>query len=150
MEFLQAVWDFVKAHYILSPILAAVLVLFIVPLVRGLSIHVWYVIVVATAAIIARRVGYPLYFWPFALGMATAFAEIISKFGDEPVKALKTWQSLFYHILNGGVAVFALYFLALATGKPPDFGGVDDMVELQYAVTAGVGAMLLQIGRAHV
>lgn len=143
MDFLNAVWEFTKEHYIVAPILAVFLAAILVPLVRSLSVHVWYVIVLAAAGIVAWRVGYPLYFWPFALGMATAFAEIISKFGDEPIKALKTWHSLLYHVLNGGVAVFALYFLALATGTRPDFAGVDDMVELQYAVAAGVGAMLL-------
>lgn len=79
MEFLLPVWDFVKARYIVSAVLAVVLVLFIVPLVRSLSIHVWYGIVLVAAGAAARWFGLPLYFWPFALGMATAFAEIISK-----------------------------------------------------------------------
>ena len=143
MESLQAVWDFAREHYILTPVAALFALAVVVPLVRGLSVHVWYIIALAAAALAAWRVDRLLYFWPFALGMATAFAEIISKFSDEPLKALKTWHSLFYHVLNGAVAVFALYFLALATGKPDDFRGVDDMVELQYAVAAGVGAMLL-------
>jgi len=36
--------------------------------------------------------------------MATAFAEIISKFTDEPIKALSAPQAVLYHVLNGLVS----------------------------------------------
>lgn len=141
--FLQSVWTYAQDHWFIASIFVLVSFCLLVALAVKTGFNFWYLFVIAAAAIIAPATGYPLYFWPFLLGMTTAFAEIISKFDDEPMKALKTPPALFYHVLNGLIAVFALYLLALIAGTSLDFSGVTAMDQLKYAMTAGFGAMLL-------
>src|SRR5437868_9225002 len=119
---LQNIWQFVQDH----PWVVGLIGVSLAFLQSKMGIHFWYLAVIAGAAIIAVGTDYNLYFWPFLLGMTTAFAEIISKFDDEPMKALKTFPALLYHVLNGMIAAFALYLLALVAGKPTNFSGVAD------------------------
>src|SRR5205085_9925759 len=118
---LQAVWEFAQNHWFLSLVVGVFAVGFFSTVADAMGFHLWYLVVLAAAAIISWTTGYPLYFWPFLLGMTTAFAEIISRFDDEPMKALKTLPALVYHVLNGLISVFALYFLALAAGLATNF-----------------------------
>ena len=78
------------------------------------------------------------YFWVFALGMSTAFAEIIGKFRDEPLQSVRTGYALVYHIFNGAIAMFALYMLEIVGGP-----AVDDAGHLKMVLVAGLGAMLV-------
>ena len=137
------IWQLVIEHWILSGVFGLVAYVFMFALIKKIGFHFWYLLVTAVAAIVAAATGYPLYFWPFLLGMITAFAEIINKYDDEPMKALKTFPALAYHILNGMIAVFALYLLALIAGKSRTFDKVDEMDKLKYAMAAGLGAMLI-------
>lgn len=141
--FLTTVWQFVVNHWFIAGLIGIVCYTLFFALVEKIGFHVWYLLVIAVAAITAASMGLPLYFWPFLLGMITAFAEIISKFDDEPMKALKTFPALSYHVLNGVIAVFALYLLSLIAGKSADFTSVPAIDQLKYAMTAGFGAMLI-------
>src|ERR1700738_237618 len=128
---LKVVWSFAQTHWFITLILALVSISVVGQAIEKLGFHLWSLFVVAAAAVIASWIGLPLYFWPFLLGMTTAFTEIINKFDDEPMKALKTWPALFYHVLNGMIAVFALYLLALIAGKPADMSGLSDIDKLK-------------------
>jgi len=145
--FLKVVWSFAQTHWFIAIILGlfsiGVLSTLAQEIIEYLGFHLWYLIVVAGAAGMAFWIGLPLYFWPFLLGMTTAFAEIINKFDDEPMKALKTLPALLYHILNGMIAVFALYLLALVASKPANLRDLSDLDKLKYAMAAGFGAMLI-------
>lgn len=79
-----------------------------------------------------------LYFLVFVLGIATAFAEVISKFPDEPAKALATSPALLYHLLNGLIAILALYVLIVF--KVPYAEPAD---KLKIVLAAGLGSMLV-------
>lgn len=140
---LKTIWQFVTEHWIISIFLGLVAYGLLNALIEKMRFHFWYLLVIAVAAIVAEATGYPLYFWPFLFGMITAFAEIINKFEDEPMKALKTFPALAYHVLNGMIAVFALYLLALVAGKSRNFDGVVEIDKLKYAMAAGFGAMLI-------
>lgn len=78
------------------------------------------------------------YFWVFALGMGTAFAEIIGKFRDEPLQSVRTSYAILYHIFNGIIAVCALCVLEMFTERSPDAGD-----QLKKVLVAGLGAMLI-------
>lgn len=83
-----------------------------------------------------------LHFAAFSLGALTAFAEIIQKFGDEPLQALGTFEALMYHALNGLISVAALSILLLY----PEFyeketAGSLEMI--QIVLVAGLGSMLV-------
>jgi hypothetical protein len=78
------------------------------------------------------------YFFAFSLGMATAFAEIISKFSDEPLKALKTMQAVLYHVLNGAISALALWFITINGEAEPT-----TVTQVMNVFTAGLGSMLL-------
>ena len=137
------IWQLVADHWVLAGVFGFVAYAVLLALFEKIGFQVWYLLVIAVAAIVANATSYPLYFWPFLLGMVTAFAEIINKFDDEPMKALKTLPALLYHVLNGLIAVFALYLLALVAGKSRTFDGVGEMDKLKYAMAAGFGAMLI-------
>ncbi len=83
-----------------------------------------------------------LYFGAFFLGALTAFAEIIQKFGDEPLEALSTFQALLYHVLNGLISVAALEVLLLY----PEFYTEEtagSLEKIQIVLAAGLGSMLV-------
>lgn len=140
---LQGIWTYAQTHRFVAIIVVFGLIMLGNFLVARLGFNVWYLLILAIAAIVAVLVGLPLYFWPFVLGMTTAFAEIINKFDDEPMKALKSPPALFYHVLNGMISVFALYLLALIAGKPASLDGLSALDKLKYVVVAGLGAMLI-------
>lgn len=79
-----------------------------------------------------------LYLWVFVLGMASAFAEIIQKFRDDPLEALGTWQALLYHLINGTLAIFAFVILD-AAGVTYD----NTLDKIKIILTAGFGSMLV-------
>ena len=100
--------------------------------------YTWYPFIILTVWSWTWFSGQTDYFWVFVLGMATALAEIIGKFPDEPLKSVKTGHAVAYHVFNGAVAVFALYVLNLFTAYPTDAGG-----HLKNVLAAGLGAMLV-------
>lgn len=135
---LQAVIEYAKNNPgIMVGVAIAVYVVGIL-LSSVLGFYVSYFAVLAAAALVSFATGNPLYFWPFLLGVLTAFAEIISKFPDEPIKALKSPHALLYHVLNGIVAAFALYILMI-TGFKNDTPGD----QLKNVLLAGFGSMLV-------
>ena len=105
-----------------------------------MGFYVWYLGVIALGGVIAFGFDATLYFYTFLLGVATAFAEVISKFSDEPLKSLKTPHALIYHLMNGLVAVFALrvLFVFLGTPAPSDL-----QTQMKYVLSAGLGSMVL-------
>ena len=76
------------------------------------------------------------------LGMVTAFAEIIEKFRDEPIKAFRTIEAVAYHTLNGCISAFALLVLRLN-----DVPFETHLQAMNAVVLAGVGSMLLMRSR---
>lgn len=107
--------------------------------------YTWYFVVVLLAFESALLLGNDkghLYFYVFSLGLLTAFAEIIGKFSDEPIKSLRTPHAVLYFLFNGVIAVFALYILLVTVYKPdsPEF---DDVQKLTAVLTAGLGSMLV-------
>jgi len=97
-----------------------------------------YFILVTAAAIFCWQGSYSAYSFAFLLGLATAFAEIIGKFGDEPTKALLTPHALLYHLANGLIAAVTLQLLKIF-GVP-----MTSAVEQVKAVAiAGFGSMLV-------
>lgn len=81
-----------------------------------------------------------LYLAVYALGLATAFAEILGKFPDEPVKALATPHATGYLALNGLIAAGALYVLELTV---PGAATAADAERLTLLVAAGFGSMMI-------
>jgi|GEM_PF-1552351 len=140
------VWGTVKNFHHNHIIWAILLDLCVISFAIGIAANVivqwgtytWYVIVILVAFCWTVVSGDLDYFWVFLLGMATAFAEIIGKFPDEPLKSVKTSHAIFYHGLNGVIAVFALYVLRLFTAPPTDASG-----HLKNILAAGLGAMLV-------
>lgn len=78
------------------------------------------------------------YFAVFALGMATAFAEIIGKFRDEPLESVRTSYAILYHIFNGVIAMAALCVLDSITTPSAESGD-----HVKKILVAGLGAMLI-------
>jgi hypothetical protein len=78
-----------------------------------------------------------MYFFVFVLGMLTAFAELIGRY-DEPIKTLRSWPALVFHIINGLIAIFALKLLFLygATNS-------EGMDQIKNVLTAGLGSTLI-------
>lgn len=101
-----------------------------------------YSLVVLVALGISLRTGDLTYFVTFVLGMATAFAEIIEKFRDEPLKAFRTPQAVAYHTLNGSIAAFALFVIRL-NEIPFD----TELQRMNAVLFAGVGSMLIMRSR---
>ena len=101
-----------------------------------------YALIVFVALIISFKTGGVSYFIAFMLGIVTAFAEIISKFRDEPLKAFRTIEAVAYHTLNGCIAVFALYVLQL-NGVP----FATPLDQMNAFLLAGVGSMLVMRSR---
>jgi len=127
----------IKEHYIVAAIVGVLAVAFTSQAVETLRVHIWYAIAISCAWLLFVANGEVLYFYAFCLGMATAFAEIISKFTDEPIKALSAPQAVLYHVLNGIVSAFALKVLFLYSAP------VTTLDKVKAVVIAGFGAMLL-------
>jgi len=126
----------------LHPIYTFIVVVIVGAVLRILfaqhGIYIWYYLVILATLIGAVVSDHSAYFYVFLLGGATAFAEIISKFSSEPLKALKTPHAFVYHLLNGGIAVFALKVLTL-------YGAANttELDQLKNVVIAGLGSMLI-------
>jgi hypothetical protein len=128
-------WPAAVIGFIVLYVLAAV----IYSLHRRYGFYVWYFVVIV---IVSLGIATPLrlYCYTFLLGMVTAFAEIISKFRDEPIKALRMPHALFYHLLNGAIAAFALKVLVVFSGAEVIANGQQQM---KSVVIAGLGSMLI-------
>ncbi len=135
---LQDIGPFVKEYSTLLIIIAVVALGGLVSLVNRFGTYAWYfivLVVVFVAAVVSQNL---LYFYAFLLGVVTAFAEIIGKFSDDPIKALGTNQALFYHLLNGVIAALALkviFLYGVASSTPLD--------QLKIVLVAGLGSMLV-------
>ncbi|ESS71652.1 AIG2-like family [Methyloglobulus morosus KoM1] len=134
MNITDTVFSFVTNNKSLS---TTFLLLFI-SLCFYLEFYSWYLIVLILSYLIAFGVDQQMYFYVFALGMLTAFAEIIGKFRDEPIKTLKSCYAVCYHVFNGLIAVFALKLMIV--------NGVQHSTELdriKIILIAGLGSMLI-------
>src|SRR5262245_16278483 len=134
----QAVLDLIKQNPTFAVIALGICGAFVTQIIQW-SFYTWYFLVLAGAAAIAVFTGSPLYFYAFLLGVTTAFAEIIGKFNDEPIKSLRTPHAVVYHVVNGLVAVFALYVVLLNMAGPP----ASKLDQLQVGSTAGLGWMMI-------
>lgn len=79
-----------------------------------------------------------LYLIAFIIGLIVASAEIISRYRDEPVKALGNWYGILYLFINGIFSIAALFLLFL-TGQIAE----DPSQRLLGALGAGFGAMII-------
>jgi hypothetical protein len=134
----QSLIQLIQQHLTVSLFLVAVAFFGLRLLIARHGIYAWYYLVIAAALTGSFISDHPAYFYVFLLGGATAFAEIISKFSSEPLKALKTPHAFVYHLLNGGIAVFALKVIYLYS--PADAPPLD---QLKNVVIAGLGSMLM-------
>ncbi len=132
-----AILTLIKNHYIIATFVGVLAIGLTSQAVETLKVHIWYAVAIVSAGLIFAANGEILYFYAFCLGMATAFAEIISKFTDEPIKALSAPQAVLYHVLNGLVSSFALRILFLYSVP------VTTLDKVKAVVIAGFGAMLL-------
>ena len=115
--------------------------LFLLMMKRSWTPYPFYAGVLAFSGVVAAALmNDTLYLAVFALGIATGFAEVLGKFPDEPVKALATPHALGYLLLNGVIAVFALYILSI-TLEPSTIDEAGDRVALVAA--AGFGSMMI-------
>ena len=73
---------------------------------RRSGISVWHGVALAVPRAWALWLQDFTYFAAFSLGVIAAFAEIIGKFRDEPLKALRTTKAVIYHELNRAIAEF--------------------------------------------
>jgi hypothetical protein len=136
------IWNWAAVHYVWAPIIA----LFALPLLIGgimaatekYGAYTWYFIVTVVMGAVTVSGGNHLFFFVFILGMLTAFAEIIGKFPDEPIKSLKTTHALCYHVFNGLIAMLALYILELA-----DVAHKTELDQVKIVAVAGLGAMMV-------
>lgn len=142
MNIWNTLWQWASTHWVLVLILVVfilyVLVATLVSLYNRYGFYTWYFVFVTLALAGALVPQWGMYCIAFLLGMVTAFAEIISKFRDEPIKALGMPHALFYHLLNGAIAMFALRVLILfgvSIATPLD--------QLRTVVIAGLGSMLV-------
>lgn len=139
----QKIFEWIAANRV-GVIVGSLFVLYIggillVSLYRRYDFYLWY-FVVFVVGLLGTFTSVRLYCYAFLLGMATAFAEIISKFRDEPIKALRTPHALLYHLLNGAVAAFALKTLVVFSG--PEWIA-DGQAQLKSVLAAGLGSMLI-------
>ncbi len=128
----------IENHWALIFTIGIGIMFLLISLFQKLGFYAWYAVVVLVALAVGFLANNFLYFWTFMLGMVTAFAEIISKFGDEPIKSLRTPQAVFYLLLNGMIASFALFLLVLygaSLATPLD--------QVKMVATAGLGSMLI-------
>jgi hypothetical protein len=130
--------DFISKHMLIIIALASLAVFLINLSIHQIGFYTWYFVVFILALAGSLLTRDALYFYAFLLGMVTAFAEIIGKFSDEPIKSLRTPHALFYHVLNGAIAAFALWVL-LVYGGPHD----SDLDRLKIVLAAGIGSMLV-------
>jgi len=79
-----AILTLIKDHYIVATFVGVLAIGLTSQAVETLKVHIWYAVAIVSAGLIFAANGEILYFYAFCLGMATAFAEIISKFTDEP------------------------------------------------------------------
>lgn len=135
---IQAIVELVRQNAAGFGIAAAVAGVILVHLTQW-SFYTWYFIVLAGAGLTSVLTHSPLYFYAFVLGVTTAFAEIIGKFNDEPIKSLRTPHAVVYHVANGVIAAFALHVLLLNLSAPPTAG----LDQLKLVTTAGLGSMLI-------
>src|SRR5215471_15345154 len=142
MNTLQSLWQWMTNHSGLSITIGVIgfyiAIVLLVSAYRKFGFYSFYLLLVLIAVIGALTTEWSSYFIVFLLGMITAFAEIISKFRDEPLKALEMPHALFYHLTNGVIAIFALQVLLLfgvSFATPQD--------RFKVVLCAGLGSMLV-------
>jgi AIG2-like family len=135
--------EWVFAHRVAVSIVALIALLYggvwLYTMYQRHGFYVWYFVLFA-AALVGTFTPIRLYCYTFILGMATAFAEIISKFRDEPIKTLRMPHALWYHLLNGAVAAFALKILVVFSGPERIANGQE---QFKSVLAAGLGSMLI-------
>lgn len=120
------------------PLATALLIASLVAIWQFAGFYTWYVIIVTALLLAGTASGAGLYAWAFFLGMLAAGAEIIGKFNDEPVKALKTPHAVLYVILNGAFSMFGLNLLLLY-----GFATTTDLDKCKIVLSAGFGSMAI-------
>ena len=146
MDFQQLskdILEWVLAHKLGVSIIALIVLLYasvwLYTMFQKHGFYVWYFVLFAIA-LVGTFTPIRLYCYTFILGMATAFAEIISKFRDEPIKTLRMPHALLYHLLNGAIAAFALKIIVVFFGPDRIANGQE---QFKSVVTAGLGSMLI-------
>ena len=134
--------NFIKDHSGLAIAAAIIFSSLLITFLRRFPVLGFYSLTVIIAFVVSAETGGIPYFIAFMLGMATAFAEIIGKFRDEPLKAFRTPQALAYHTLNGCISVFAFYILKIS-----GVSMATDMDKLKAILLAGLGSMLVMRSR---
>lgn len=114
MEYMMQVQEMFDGHPFAATLVAASMV----AVWRFAGFYTWYVLIVAALLIAGTTSGAGLYAWAFFLGMLASGAEIIGKFNNEPVKALRTPHAVLYVILNGAFSMFGLNLLLLYASPP--------------------------------
>lgn len=83
-------------------------------------------------------VGY--YFVAALSGLAVALAEIVSRYKDEPVKAIKGGWGIAYLVFNALLPIAGFYILVAMGTVSATTSSIDS---LRYAVFVGFGAMVI-------
>jgi|CXWL01.1.fsa_nt_gi hypothetical protein len=134
MNITNIIFEFVSANKSLSVVFFLLFIL----LCSYLRFYSWYLLVLILSYLIAYSIDLQMYFYVFALGMLTAFAEIIGKFRDEPIKTLRSCYAVCYHVFNGLIAVFALKLMILNDVKTET-----ELEKIKIVLIAGLGSMLI-------
>ena len=134
----SALIAFITGNFVLLALIFAVGVPVVSLLVQRFGMYVWYFGAILVLFLLSALTDNLPYFFAFTLGMATAFAEIISKFADDPLKALKTNHALLYHLVNGSIAAFALWVISI-NGIP----STHTWDHAKEVLAAGFGSMLI-------
>lgn len=101
-----------------------------------------YVLVVFLAF---SAISYGVSLWAAAatlIGAAVGIAEIVSRYRDAPLSAVRTPGAALYVFLNGAAAAFAFWFVR-EYDLPPAGGAITDKLLLSRTMIAGFGAMAL-------
>ena len=146
MDFQQLskqILEWIVNHYVAVSIVTLIALMYfsvwLYTMFQRHGFYVWYFVLFAVA-LVGTFTPVRLYCYTFILGMATAFAEIISKFRDEPIKTLELPHALLYHLLNGAIAAFALKIIVVFAGPERIANGPE---QFKSVVAAGLGSMLI-------
>lgn len=134
MDYIIQMQEIFEGHPFAATLVAASMV----AVWRFAGFYTWYVLIVAALLIAGTTSGAGLYAWAFFLGMLASGAEIIGKFNDEPVKALRTPHAVMYVMLNGAFSMFGLNLLLLY-----GFATTTDLDKCKIVLSAGIGSMAL-------
>jgi hypothetical protein len=146
MNLTYKIGNFAKENVWVAIVVAIIFLFLLIIFLKRNPVLSLYSLTVIIAFVVSDATGGISYFIAFMLGMVTAFAEIIGKFRDEPIKAFITPQALAYHTLNGCISVFALY--VLFESDFPFKTPIETPIEkIKAILLASLGSMLIMRSR---